>query len=833
MGTLFRDIRHAARSLGRQPGFAAATVAVLALGIGANAAIFTLINSFLLKPLVISHPEELTGVYSRDTVKPDTYRGFSYATYTDLRDNSLFRSLAAHNLALVGLSEGDSTRRVFADIVSANFFDTFGVPLYRGRGFTREEERPGAGIAVAIVSYPLWRKMGADPGISGKTLRVNGRLYTIVGIAPKGFTGTTALISPTLYLPLGVYDDVRNTFGGQGRRLAARDTYDLILVGRLRHGVAPQAADSRLALAASALARAYPAENKNQTFIARPLSRMNISTNPANDRFLFLPSVLLLAAAGVVLLIACMNVANMMMARGAARRKEIAVRLALGGDRLRIVRQFVTEGLLLALAGGAAALAVAYWGTTALVSSFSILAPIDLVYTGGPDLRVLLATLAFSGFSTLVFSVGPAWSQCRPDLVSGLKQGEYEELERGKPRRLWSRRNLLVMSQLSLSLVLLTAAGLFVRSSLRVAQVEPGFRMDNGVIAEVDPGLAGYDEARGRQIYATLLDRLRAVPGVQSASLAATVPFGMISLGKDIQKGHGSQTSIGIRYNIVSEDYFQTLGIPILRGRSFVAGESGTTRPVALLDKLAADRLWPHEDPIGQYVHIVEGDSANQGIDALVVGVVGPVQENIFGGEGISPHLYVPFAQDYQSDMNIHLRAAFSGPAAQAALLETVRRQIHSVDERLPLIYLRTLRAHLESSFDLWTVRTGAWMFGIFGGVALLVAMVGLYGVRSYTVARRTREIGIRMALGSGSGTTLRMILREGLLLTAISTGVGLLLSAAVGKALASLLYGVKALDPAVLISVPLILGAISLVACYVPARRAARVDPMVALRHE
>ena len=834
MATLLRDIRHAARMLIRQPGFAAATIAVLALGIGANAAIFSLVNAFLLKPLVIDHPEELAGVYSRDTTKPDTYRGFSYPNYLDLRENNpVFTSLMAHSMVMIGLRDGDATRRVFADVVSSNFFDTFGVNLLRGRTFTREEERPGAGIAVAIVSYPLWQKSGADPALLGKQIRINGRFYTVVGIAPRGFTGTTALISPTLYLPLGVYEAVNNGFSGRSRPLAARDTYDLIVVGRLRHGLTPQSTDSQLAVVASRLERAYPAENKNQTFIARPLSRMSISTSPTTDSELLIPSMLLLAAAGVVLIIASLNVANMILARGAARRKEIAVRLALGGDRLRILRQLVTEGLLLALAGGAAGLAVAYWGTTAMVSSLAVLSPIDLVYSGGPDLRVLLATLGFCGFSTLVFSLGPAWSQCRPDIVSGLKQGEYEESDRGKPRRLFSRRNLLVMSQLSLSLVLLTAAGLFVRSSLRVAQVEPGFRMDDGVIAEVDPSLAGYNETRGRQIYAALLDRLRAVPGVQSASLAATVPFGMISLGRSIQKDADSGTHVAARYNIVGEDYFRTLGIPILRGRSFLAADSGATRQVAVLDKLAAEKLWPKGDAVGKNIRMLHEDSTNQAEELEVVGVVGAIQENIVGADGPQPHLYVAFGQHYQADMNIHLRAAMSGPQAQAGLLESVRREIRAVDERLPLIALKTLRGHLESSFDLWVVKTGARMFGIFGVVALLVAMVGLYGVRAYTVARRTREIGIRMALGAGSGAALRMILREGLVLTAISTGIGLVLSLGVGKILASLLYGVSGVDPAVFLTAPVLLGAVSIVACYVPARRAARVDPMVALRHE
>src|ERR1700682_3357607 len=461
MGTLLNDFRYGIRMLLKKPGFSVMAVVVLALGIGANAAMFSLVNAFLLKPLVVQKPEELAGVYSRNTRKPDTYRAFSYPNYADLRDkNTVFTSLMAHNLAMVGLADGDSTRRVFADIVSSNYFGTFGVPLFRGRTFTPAEEQPGSAIPVVVVSYSYWKKTGADPDLIGKILRINARMYTVVAIAPQGFTGTTALISAELYAPLGMYEALINDFEGRGRPLAARENAGLILVGRLRLGVTETAADSQLAAVASQMEKAWPAENKDQSFIVRPLSRLGVSTNPINDRQLLVPAALLLSLSAVVLLIASLNVANMMLARGTARRKEIAIRLSLGGGRKNILQQLLAEGLVLAFFGGAAGLAVSYWSTDLLVRSMARLAPIDLVYSAGPDLRVLAATMGFCLLSTLLFGLMPAWNLSRPNVLSDLKDGESGDTA-GKPRRLFSRRNLLVMSQISLSLMLLTAAGVF------------------------------------------------------------------------------------------------------------------------------------------------------------------------------------------------------------------------------------------------------------------------------------------------------------------------------------------------------------------------------------
>ena len=831
MTNLLRDFRYGVRMLVNRPGFAAAAVSVLALGIGANTAIFTIVNAFLFKPLVLDKPDELVGCYSRDVHKGN-YRAFSYPNYADLRaNNTVFSALAAHNPALVGLGEGDITRRAFGDIVSSNYFATLGIPLYRGRTFTEAEERPGSGIATAILSYSYWKKTGADPAALGKTVRVNGRHFTVVGITPQGFAGTTAMFSPEVYLPLGMYEAVVNDFEGHGRPLDARNNPALIVVGRLRPGLSLNAADSLLAVSANRLAQAYPGENKDQTFLVSRLSRLSVSTNPSNDNSLTVPAVLLTSMAGIVLLIASLNVANMMLARGTARRKEIAIRLALGGKRGDILRQLFAEGLVLALAGGAAGLVLSFWGVSALMASMTRLVPIDLVVSAGPDGRVLAATMGFCILSTLLFGFGPGWRLSRRSILPGLKDGGEGVDAGGRPARLFSRRNMLVVSQIALSLMLLTAAGLFLRSSLAAAQVNPGFRTDSGILAEVDASLAGYGETRGRQIYSQLLERVRSLPGVESAGMAATVPFGMISLGKTVRTAN-EKPAVGCRFNIVSEDYFRTLGIGLLRGRVFGAGDTGSAARVAILDRTAANRLWPHGDAVGQHIHLVSGDGPGGDVEAEVVGVVSDVREDLFG-QDLPPHVYVPFSQQYQSDMNIHIRTAAADPVSQARLTEVVRREIRAVDDRLPVLALTTLRGHMDSSFDLWTVRTGAEMFLIFGCVALLLAMIGLYGVQAYAVALRTREIGIRMALGATAQDSLRMVLRAGLKLTVVGTVAGLVLSLGLGKVLSSLLYHVSGADPVVLAAGPLLLAAISLLACYVPARRASRIDPIRALRHE
>jgi predicted permease len=836
---LLQDIRYGVRMLFKQPGFSLAAVVVLAVGIGGSTAMFSVVDALLLKPLMIHRADQIVGCFSRDTQRPDSYRGFSYPNYADLRaDNGVFSGLAAHDLALVGVKDGDTTRRVFSDIVTANYFATLGVPLFRGRTFTPEEEKPGSQIPSLIVSYSNWRKTGSDPDLLGKTRQINGRIFTIVGISAKGFTGTNAMLSPELYLPMGMYESMVNDFDGHGRQLASRDNHALILIARMREGMTQQAANASLAVVADRMAKAYPGENKDQTFLVHTLSRNSVSTNPPRGNEAAFPAALVISMAGVVLLIASLNVANMMLVRGAARRKEIAIRQSLGAKRGSILQQLLIEGLILAFIGGAAGLALAAGGSSALMQSMARLAPVDLVYNAAPDFRVLLATTGFCVFSAIIFSLGPARIASKASIVNTLKSGETQE-KVGIGWARFSPRNLLVVGQIALSLTLLTAAGLFIRSARSTQGVEPGFRIENSTLVELDPSLVGYNEARGRQVYREVLDRLRAVPGVESAGMAATVPFGMVSLGKHIQRSSDepqenskSKESEGLacRFNVVSDDYFTTMEIPLLQGRAFSRNETENAKAdsVVVLDQLAAERLWPGGNAVGQHIRLLASHDSKGSRAAEVVGIVSGVQEDVFG-EGLQPHVYVPFGQEYQADMTIHLKTTAQG----ANFLETLRREVSAVDSRVPVIELRTMRTHLEASFDLWVVQTAARMFSIFGSVALILAMVGLYGLRAYTVARRTREIGIRLALGAKPGDAQRMILREGMVITSVGVFAGLALSLLAGRLLASVLYKVSGVDPLVFLTATAVMGAVSLLACYLPALRASRVDPMVALRYE
>jgi predicted permease len=733
---------------------------------------------------------------------------------------------------MAGVREGDTTRRVMAGLVSANYFETLGVRVREGRAFLPAEAEAGADVPVAVVShgYAVRRSLGL-----GQSVTVNGRAMTIVGIAPQGFTGTTALFSPEVWLPLGLYEttamDVERTGSGQ---LRDRAHHKLMLVGRLRDGVTPEAAEGRLGALSSGLEQAYPAENRDQALKLEPLSRMSVSTSPSDDGELRAPAVLLLAMAGIVLLIACLNLANMLLARGETRRKEIAIRLAIGASRGRVLRQLLTEALLLALLGGVAGLVLAHWAAAAVMSSIAPLLPIELLLDFRPDVRVLGATLAFCVLSTVFFALGPALRLTRRDPLADLKE-QAGETRGAQGRRLLSPRNLLVTAQVALSLVLVTAAGLFIQGARRAAEADPGFSLDGGVVLELDPSLGGQDETRGRETYRTLVERARGLPGVQSASLASIVPFGMFTFSRSVAaagqplEGEGNPSAI---YTAVGRGYFDTLGLHVLRGRDFTAAEEqdASGPKVALVNEPLAKRLWPGQDPLGQSLQIEErGGKASL---YEVVGLVPGIRHDMFDRAPV-PHVYVAVGSHYQANLNLHVRAAAEGREAEAALMQALRREVRAVDPGLPVVELRTLRAHRDASVMLWAARTGARLFTGFGLLALLLAVIGVYGVKSFLVAQRTREFGIRMALGASPGDVRRLVLGEGLRLLGAGLGIGLVLSALVARALAGMLYEVSATDPATFTLAPVLLGLATLLACELPARRATRIAPMTALRHE
>ena len=863
---LIKDIQFALRSLLKTPGFTAVAIVVLALGIGANTAVFSLVNATLIRPTPAERgPGQVVGIYSRDRAHPDRYREFSYPDYQDIRSrNPVFSDVTAMTLALVGFTEGDRTRRVFAGLVPSNYFSTFGVQMAKGRQFTEQEEKPGAGIPVVIVDYQHWKNRAFDPQIVGKLVRINSRSFTIVGVAPKGFTAAASFISPEFWLPTGTYEMVANDMLRQGEHTLLGDRLNrcLLLFGRLKPGIDVAKTESLLAALSKQMEQAFPAENRNQALLAHRLSHFGIHTNPQEDSQTASFSILLMSMTTIVLAIACLNLANMLLARGTTRRKEIAIRLALGSGRGPIVRQLLVEGFILSLAGGASGLLIAFWATQLLVSSMApaMQGMFMLALDPTPDLRVLAATLGFSALSTLVFGLGPAWKLSRTDVVPELKE---QGGENGRTR--WRRlglRNALVVTQVALSLALLTAAGLFTRAAGKAAAAEPGFSLAQSIVANVDPSMGGYDEAQGRELYRRLLERMRSLPGVEAASLASVVPFGDMTIGRRVEKvgtegnrapedtggssfamGSGGApsdrgNSVGVNYYIVGASYFETLGIKILRGRGFNAGEeqsaSGAQRVV--IDETLGRRLFPKADPLGQYIRFTDSDgggAARPGAQTMpmeIIGVARPIRHGLLDFD-VRPHVYVPFGQHYQANMFVHLRVAQAD--SEAAVLRAVRQELRLLDDRLPILSLRTMTEHRDASISLWMVKTGANLFTAIGLAAVFLALVGVYGVKAYLVSRRTREIGIRMSLGATPFNVMWLVLREGLTLTVTGVGIGLLLAVGVGYLVRGLLYQVSALDPLTFATAPVLLAMATLFACYFPARRAMKVAPLRALRTE
>jgi predicted permease len=864
-----KDVRFAVRTLARSPGFATVAVLTLSLGIGANTAIFSIVHDIVFSPRPYPDEAQVVQFYSQDKKHPTSFRLFSYPAYTDIRRQSAVRAafsgVLAHNVAMASLGEEKTSRRAFVALVSSNYFRTLEVALVRGRGFLPEEEEPDSAAPVVIASYRYWKNTGFDPQLVGKTIRVDERPFTVVGITPEHFSGTAMIFGPELYFPLGDYDLLTNDLQAPaGRRLERRDAHDLYVVGRLRPGVTASAAGAALETVAANVERALPAEEKDQAFIIRPLPRTRTSTYPTDERDLAVLGLMLSSLAAIVLFIACLNLANLLLARGLARRKEIAIRLALGGGRGRIVRQLLTEGLVLSLAGGAGGFLIGLLSSDLVATSLGAHMPVALFLRGGADPAVFAATLGFCALATLLFALGPALKVTRPDLITDLKEQAGEDS--APRRRRWLPGNPLVVGQIALSLALIATAGLFIRGALKAGSVPTGFDADSTILIEADASLGGYDQASSVQLYRAACDRLAALPGVQAASIASTVPFGLFTLNRPVQRAgarpapdaHPTTAAEGLAFNVrwssVGADYFTAMGLPLLRGRAFTRTEAEApgAPPVAILDDVLAKRLWPEGDALGQRIQWAESgtptapgggsgtmgasdDIARRAHDAASVDIVGIVPASrweIFQS-GVGGQIYVPFAQDSRSDAFFLVRPAPGASGADAAFLELLRREVRSAAPGVPVFTLRSFRQHFDANMQLWIVRAGAAMGSLFGGLALVLALVGVYGVMAYAVARRRRAIGIRAALGAEPGTVLRMILGEGLLMTLGGAGLGLLLALGLGRVFSGMLYQVSPTDPIAFALAPAVLVASALLACWLPARRAARVDPIVVLRSE
>jgi len=816
--TIWQDLRYGARMLLKQPGFTLAAILTLALGIGANTAIFSVVNSVLLRPPVAAQPEQLLRIFKRHG------NFFSFPNYRDLAEGTqAFSMLAAHYPGRLNLRQGDSMGRVYGEFVTGNFFPALGVPAALGRTFgTETDDAPGA-HPVAVVSHGLWqRRFGGDAGLVGLTIMLNGHRFTVIGIMPEGFRGTWPIgLAPELWTPL-MQPQLRpgaDFFGDRNRE-------SVNVFGRLKPGVSPAQAQAEVSLVTKRLAETYPVLDPD---VNRDLEGSKVYPLSYLPEFLmriirvFVGLVTVIA--GLVLLLVCANVANLLLSRAVLRRQEVAIRLALGASRRRVIRQLLTESALLALAGGAAGCLLAVWLTN-LLRSFHLPTDVPIELNATLDSRALGFTLAVSVLSGVLFGLAPAWHATKLDLVPMLKD---DRRGGGGRTARFSVRNLLVISQVTMSLVLLICAGLFTRSLQNVHNFDPGFETERVLTVPLDLEAAGYDEARGHLFYRQLLDQFEQTPGVRRVSLAEIIPL-------KTEMARGSQVAVegsdapggdypSFLLNTVGPRYFETMGIPLLAGREFNRQDSKGAPLVVVVNETMARRFWTGpQSALGRRVRLAEREN----VLSPYYEVVGVVKDSKYRSLGEEPRsfFYVPALQNYRQQMALHVRTTGEPNLLRSA----VRDRVLALDKGLP-VEVATMRENLAVAFLL--PRVAATVLGLVGLFGLSLAMVGIYGVISYAVSQRTGEIGLQMALGAQSRDILRLVIGEGMGLTLIGTIIGLTLAVAMTRLLASLLYGVTATDSMTFAVVTLFLIGVALLACYLPARKATKIDPMTALRHD
>jgi predicted permease len=824
MESMLQDLRYGFRMIIKSPGFAAVAVLSLALGIGANAAIFSFVNAVLLRPVPVTAPDELMFVFSSRSDNP--YSVSSYPDYLDYRDgNEVFSDLAAYSGVTMSMATDEQAEAIAGEIVTANYFETLGIKLAQGRAFLPEEDQTPGTHAVAIVSYGLWqRRFGGDPSFLGKELILNGRSFTVVGIAPSGFNGTVVGQSVDIYVPMMMQALARPPRGGYSGEqdadlLTKRGPRWLDLVGRLKPGVNQEQAQAAMTILASQLEQAYQSTNRGLGVTLFPVSK----GDPDIRSQAISVSWLLMAVVGLVLLIACFNVANLLLSRASARRKEISIRLALGASRFRLIRQLLTESLLLSVMGGALGVLLALWITDMLQAINPPANVFPLKLDLSLDGRVLVFSLLLSLVTGLIFGLAPALQASKPDLVSALKD---ETAMVGRGSRRFSLRNLLVVGQVAISLVLLIGAGLFLRSLRNAEAIDPGFNTDNVLNVPLNINLLKYTKTQGRDFYQQAIEKVESLPGVKSATVARIVPLG----------GGGRQSNIFIEgreeppqdlpntvnANVVGLRYFDTMGIQLLRGHDFTEQNREGAPGVAVVSETFARRFWHGEDPLGKRFSL----RSQSGPFIEVIGVVKDGKYRTLGEEPRSV-MYLPLLQNHETGMTMHIRTA-GDPMSIAA---GVRSVVASLEKNLPTYDLITMSDQLSSS--LFPARMGATLLAAFSFLALVLAAVGIYGVMAYSVARRTREIGVRMALGAQRGDVLKMVLKEGMALVGIGIALGIMGAFFATSLLVSFLYGVSVTDPITFVAISLLLTGVALVASFIPARRATKVDPLIALRYE
>jgi predicted permease len=822
-GNFQQDLRGGLRMLRKSPGFTFVAVLSLALGIGANTAIFTIINAVFLHPLPVEEPARLAEMFTRDTLTVDANVNFqltptSLPNYEDYRDqNTVFSGLAVVTFP-IPLNWGGQAepQQLNASLVSGNFFDVLGVKPYRGRTFIPDGDKKIGGNPEVVLSYSLWtRRFGSDDKFVGQTISLNGTPYTVVGITPPSFKGIVSLGRPdVLWIPITMRDYVLT---GQLKDLENNRRFRWTsIVGRLKPQVGIVEAQAAMKTIAAGLEKEYPRDNKGRTV---ELYALNESALGINQRKQFsLAGGVLMGVVGLVLLIACVNLANLLLAQSAKREKELSIRAAMGAGRWRLVRQLLTESTVLSLMGGLAGLLVAYWGRNVLWSfrpPFLIDGSINLSF----DARVLGFTVLISMMTGMLFGIIPAIKASGTDVNEVLKTGGRGGALGWTHNRL---RGLLVISEIALALVALVGSGLFLRSMQNAQQFNPGFESHNMFQMLFDLGALRYDENHGQQFFRDVVERAKTVPGVANASVSANGVFGG-GISATVFR-EGEQTDPNNRGTLVNLDevtpgHFETMRIPLLGGRDFTDFDRENTAPVAVINQAMANLLWPGQEPLGKRFAVVQEPNLLQVVGVVGTTVVGQI------GEDPQPIAYFPMRQKYSPFATLVVRTTGNPDG----LLGTVRTQVQQLDKNLAFTNTQTVQQILGQG--LWPARMGAALLGLFGALALILASIGIYGVLAYSVAQRTSEIGLRMALGAQPRQVLRLVLRQGMLLALIGAAVGILVALPVARLASGLLYGVSATDPITYAAITLLLMGVALLACYLPARRATRIDPLVALR--
>jgi len=825
METMWQDIRYAVRMLIKNPGFSAIAILSLALGIGANTTIFTVVNAILLHPLPVKDIARLVEVDTVDTktrvtAANVTKLGMSYPNCQDYaRENQVFSGVSciAGPLPLTW-SGGAEPKQVLGQLVNANYFDVLGLTPVQGRFFLPDEDTKPGGNNVAVLSYSLWvNKFGSDPNIVGKVMTLNATSYTVIGVGPRGFKGTFIFgNAEEVWVPVSMYTQVLAGFikdNFNDRRFLA-----IGVIARLKDGVSMSAAEASLKTIASQLEKAFPKDNASRSVALTPLADAAVGVN--NRGQIVLAGGLMMGIVALVLLIACVNVANLLLAQAARREKEMSLRAALGASRRRVTRQLLTESLVLAIVSGIVGIAIAYGGRAVLWSfrpPFILDGDLDIAF----DSHVLFFTMGVALLTAILTGLAPAIKVARPNLIEVLKVGG-----RGGSVS-WARnrfRSVLVVAEIALALVALVGAGLFVRSMQNAQNVDPGFESKNLFVFAFDLGALHYSEDRAAQYFRSAIERAEASPGVASATIASNFPLGgglartVFPEGQDEASGYrGTLTQL----NDVTPNFFKTLRIPMVSGREFTDSDRKDTAQVAIVSEAMAKQFWPNQNALGKRFHFFGETRLRE-----VVGVAHDTVVNAIGEEP-QPLAYLPIAQDFSPAVTMQVRTT----GKPEPVIATVRRAVQSLDTNLALTNWNTVGELLDQG--LWAPRMGAALLAVFGGVALILAVVGVYGVLSYSVNQQTREIGIRMAMGAQTGSVLRLVVQQGMRLAVLGLVLGLVVAFAAMRLLSSLLFGVSAHDPLIFGGVTLVLASAAVLACYIPARRAAHVDPLVALRYE